>query len=273
MDILDALAPEIGDPPVYKKAGYLFLTSDAAKLAAMRDGGGVAARARRLRRGPRRGGRAREGAVAVAGAVAGGTFGARDGFIDPGGLCNFFLREATRAGADHRAIGAEVLAIERDRSGASACTPAAARFARASVVNAAGAWAKQVAAMLGVALPGRAGATAPPHDRPCPALPPLIPMTIDADTGVLVRREGERILIAYSNPDEPAGYNTTFDPAFGERIAGPLEAALPRRVGRGIDLRRSWAGLYEVTPDHHSVLGAARELPGSSSRTASPVTA
>src|SRR2546430_13150532 len=35
MDILDALAPEIGDPPLYKKAGYLFLTGDRSKLRAM----------------------------------------------------------------------------------------------------------------------------------------------------------------------------------------------------------------------------------------------
>src|SRR5581483_1993523 len=35
MEILDALAPEIGDPPVYNKAGYLFVTGDPAKLRAM----------------------------------------------------------------------------------------------------------------------------------------------------------------------------------------------------------------------------------------------
>src|SRR4051812_25237047 len=35
MEILDVLAPEIGEPPVYKKAGYLFVTGDPAKLRAM----------------------------------------------------------------------------------------------------------------------------------------------------------------------------------------------------------------------------------------------
>ena len=91
---------------------------------------------------------------------------------------------------------------------------------------------------------------------PCAALPPAIPMTIDADSGVLIRREGERILIAYSNPDEPAGFNTAFDPAFAERIAGPLEKRFPAVAEAGIDRRRSWIGFYEVTPDHHAVLGA-----------------
>jgi sarcosine oxidase subunit beta len=36
MDILDALADEIGAPPVYRKAGYLFLTSDPARFSAMK---------------------------------------------------------------------------------------------------------------------------------------------------------------------------------------------------------------------------------------------
>ena len=35
MSILDALADEIGEPPLYRKAGYLFLTGDPARLSAM----------------------------------------------------------------------------------------------------------------------------------------------------------------------------------------------------------------------------------------------
>ena len=35
MAILDDLAAEIGDPPLYRKAGYLFLTADPARFRAM----------------------------------------------------------------------------------------------------------------------------------------------------------------------------------------------------------------------------------------------
>jgi sarcosine oxidase subunit beta len=87
-------------------------------------------------------------------------------------------------------------------------------------------------------------------------------MTVDADSGVLIRREGDRVLIAYSNPDEPAGFNTEFDPDFPERIADAVESRFPVVAAAGIDLRRSWAGLYEVTPDHNAVLGAAPDQPG-----------
>lgn len=249
MEILDGLAGEIGEPGVYKKAGYLFLTSSAEKFAAMREAAGwQRARGVTVEVLDERGVRAK--APYAAGAIAGGTYGSRDGFIDPGGLCNFFLREATRAGA-RILYGAEVTGIER---GFLLHTNAGEVRARV-VVNAAGAWAKPLAAMLGVALPVEPVRRHLFMSGPCPALPALIPMTIDADTGVLVRREGERILIAWSNPDEPPGYNTQFDPSFVERFGEALERRFPLVAEAGIDLRRSWAGLYEVTPDHHAVLG------------------
>lgn len=260
MDILDALAKEIGEPPVYKKAGYLFVTGDPAKLRAMEsaaawqrargvevevlDAKGIGARAPWL-----------------AGPIAGGTFGARDGFIDPGGLCNFFLREATRSGVKIR-YGAEVTAIDREATGALRLRTAAGEITARTVVNAAGPWARRVAEMAGVDLPVVPVRRHILMTGPCAALPPLIPMTIDADSGVLVRREGERILIAYSNPDEPPGFDSSFDPAFAERVAGPVEKRFPAVAEAGIDRRRSWAGLYEVTPDHHSVLGAVPGVPG-----------
>ena len=260
MDILEALGEEIGDPPLYRKAGYLFVTGDPAKLRAMESAAawqserGVAvevldAKAVRTR------------APWLSGPIAGGTFGARDGFIDPGGLCNFFLREATRAGARIR-YGAEVEAIERDRSGAFRLRTRTGAITARAVVDAAGAWARSLAEMVGVDLPVVPVRRHILMSGPCAALPRVIPMTIDADSGVLIRREGERVLIAHSNPDEPPGFGTSFDPAFPERIAGPLQERFPAVSDAGIDLRRSWAGLYEVTPDHHAVLGPAPGVPG-----------
>ena len=260
MEILDALADEIGEPPLYRKAGYLFLTGDPARFAAM-----TAAAAFQRARGVAveilAADGVRERAPYVAGPVAGGTFGPRDGFIDPGGLTNFFLREATRAGVKAR-YGAEVEAIDRDASGTFRLRTAAGDLRAAVVVVAAGPFAARVGSLVGVDLPIQPVRRHLLISGPCPTLPPLIPMTIDADSGVLIRREGNRILIAYSNPDEPAGFNTAFDPDFPLRVAGPLEARFPAVAEAGLDLRRSWAGLYEVTPDHHAILGPVPGVPG-----------
>lgn len=255
MDILDGLEGEMGDPPVYRKAGYLFVTGQPQRLQAMRAAAEVQ-RARGVTVETLDERSLRERIPWIGGAIAGGTFGARDGFIDPGRLANFFLGEATRRGVTIR-YRAEVTGAEREGPGFQLRTSAGELFAR-RVVNAAGPYAARVAELFGVKLP-----VAPVRRHlllsgPCPQMPAQIPMTIDADSGVLIRREGERVLIAYSNPDEPAGFNTAFDPQFAERIVEPLSERFPLVAEAGLDLRRSWAGLYEVTPDHHAVIGEAR---------------
>jgi sarcosine oxidase subunit beta len=259
MAILDALADEIGEPPMYRKAGYLFLTGDSKKLRAME-----AAAAFQKARGvavevlDAAGVRAR--APFAEGPIAGGTFGARDGFIDPGGLANFFLREASRSGVKTR-YGAGVTAILR----AGSCLrleTAAGEVEAGAVVIAAGPWTGRVAALAGVDVPVEPVRRHIFVSGPCPHLPPVIPMTIDADSGVLVRREGSRVAIAWSNADEPPGFNAAFDPDFFLRFAAPLEARFPSIAAAGLDMRMSWSGLYEVTPDHHAVVGPAPGVPG-----------
>ncbi len=261
MEILDALAPAIGEPPVYRKAGYLFLTTSRERLAAMERAVtfqrslGVAVDLLDANEARRR-------APYVAGTgVAGGTFGSRDGFLDPGALAAFFLREATQAGVE-LACDSAVTAIDRTEAGSFVVTTAAGRREAGAVVNTAGAWSAGVAAAAGVDLPVQPVRRHLLMTGPCPALPPVIPMTIDADTGIVIRKEGDGVLIAYSNVDEPAGFVTELDPSFPERIAATLPHRFPKVAAAGLDLRRSWAGLYEVTPDHHAVLGEAVGLPG-----------
>ena len=260
MEILDALAGEIGEPPLYRKAGYLFLTGSPSRFAAMENAAAFQ-RARGVAVDVLDADGVREKAPYALGPVVGGTFGPRDGFIDPGGLTNYFLREATGAGVQAR-YGAEVTAIEREASGDLRIRTTAGEITAPVVVDAAGPFSGRVAALLGVDLPVTPVRRHILISGPCPSLPRVIPMTIDADSGVLIRREGDRALIAYSNPDEPAGFNTAFDPDFPLRVAEPLEARFPAVAAAGVDLRRSWAGLYEVTPDHHAVLGPVPGVPG-----------
>lgn len=261
MEILDALEDEIGQPPAYRKAGYLFLTDNLAKLAAMERaaqfqcGFGVdvevldAADVRR--RVP----------WVAGGNLAGGTFGARDGFIDPGRLCAFFASAAAHDGVAFR-YGQEVIAAEESGDGFVLWTADGSAFSAPFVVNAAGAWSARLARFLGVDVPVEAVRRHLFLTGPVRDLPSEIPMTIDADTGVLVRREGERVLVAWSNADEPPGFVTTCDPEFPLRFAEALEARFPSVAAAGIDQRRSWAGLYEVTPDHHAILGPVPGHPG-----------
>jgi sarcosine oxidase subunit beta len=262
MEILDRLEAEIGDPPAYRKAGYLFLTDSRERLEAMaravefQKGLGVSVEL--LDAGEVR----RRVPWARGEGLAGGTFGASDGFIDPGRLCNFFVSKAAADGVRF-AFGRDVAAIERRADGDWAVRTAAGEtFVAGVVVNAAGAWAGRLAGLAGFDLPVEPVRRHIFLTGPVAGLPPVFPMTIDADSGVLVRREGDRVLIAYSNPDEPAGFNLAFDAEFVHRFAEPLERRFPSVAAAGIDSRRSWCGLYEVTPDHHAVIGPVPGSPG-----------
>jgi glycine/D-amino acid oxidase-like deaminating enzyme len=186
-----------------------------------------------------------------------GTFHARDGLLDPRGVVAALLREAGEV-----ETGAEVVAIER--TGGAFHVSTRARMLRArQVVNAAGPGAAKVAAMLGVELPvapvRRNLAHVPHPDGPAET----IPMCVDLDTGVLVRRHRDGgFVVAWSDPDDPPSWDTSVDPAFPAAVARRVGQRFPLLDGVPIDPARCWAGLYPETPDHHAVIGEVAEVPG-----------
>jgi len=81
-------------------------------------------------------------------------------------------------------------------------------------------------------------------------------------TGFHYRPEGRGILMAWNDPEETAGFKLNFDPAFIEKILTRGVTRLPVLEEAEVNPKRAWAGLYEMTPDHHPVLGAVKPLPG-----------
>jgi sarcosine oxidase subunit beta len=153
--------------------------------------------------------------------------------------------------------GTEVVGLRRDADSITATT-SAGDLEAGWVVDAAGPHAGRVAGMLGVDIPvepvRRNLAFARIADEP----PGLIPMCVDVDTGVLVRREvGGGYLIAYSDPEDPPGWDTSLDPRFLEDLGRLIGNRFPTLREVPIDPRQCWAGLYPETPDHHAVLGPA----------------
>ena len=190
--------------------------------------------------------------------LRGGTFHARDGFLDPHGAVQAFRAGCPPDRVDIR-TGVEVTGL-RPLAASIAVNTTAGDLEAGWVVDAAGPHAARVAAMLGVDIPvepvRRNLAFVRIPDEP----PGLIPMCIDVDTGVLVRREvGGGYLIAYSNPDDPPGWDTSLDPRFLEDLGRLIGNRFPALRDVPIDARQCWAGLYPETPDHHAVVGPAEE--------------
>ena len=130
------------------------------------------------------------------------------------------------------------------------------------VVNAAGPWAAEVARLAGAELPVEPLRRQLVPTEPFDGLPKRFPMVIDMSTGFHFRREGKGILLAWNDPEETPGFKTEFDPGFVEKILTRAADRVPRLAEAEVNPRRAWAGLYEMTPDHHAIIGAAPDVAG-----------
>ncbi|MGH2749205.1 MAG: NAD(P)/FAD-dependent oxidoreductase [Actinomycetota bacterium] len=190
-----------------------------------------------------------------------GTYHARDGYLDPHGLVAVLERLVRRLGVEIR-TGSEVASIERTGRDFE-LTIGEERQRATWVVNAAGAHARAVASLLHVDVPVEPVRRnlAYVHDTDAPKTP--VPMCVDLDTGVLVRREGpDGFVIAYSDPNDAPGWETTVDPRFLPAVASRIGNRFPHLEGKRIHPRHCWAGLYPETPDGHAIVGEAPSVPG-----------
>ncbi len=200
--------------------------------------------------------------------VIGGTFCPTDGFVDPHSVMMGFMSKSRERGV-RLWLGAQVTGIEVEPAGAGVARrritgvrTSRGRVSTAIVVNAAGPWAAEVARLAGVALPVEPLRRQLVPTEPFAQLPKRFPMVIDMSTGFHFRREGTGILLAWNDPQETPGFKTDFDPTFVEKILTRAADRVPCLADAAVNPRRAWAGLYEMTPDHHAIIGPAPGLKG-----------
>ncbi|MFP5020613.1 NAD(P)/FAD-dependent oxidoreductase [Pseudonocardia phyllosphaerae] len=260
-----ALPAELGTPPLLSPRPVLHVADDDASaetLQAMLDeqtgepGAPVPLDpAEALRRVP---------ILRTAPQLAAWTSGSAD--VDTAALHDGYRRGLrARGGVVHR--DARVTAITRDGDGWVVTTATGARFTAAAVVDAAGAWADEVAALAGI--PG-AGLTVYRRTiAACPVEPSLLrtgegpddplPMVIDAAERWYLKAEADTVLVspADETPQPP-----------GDARPDELDVALALdRVRAATTLplrsvRTAWAGLRTFAPDRAPVLGERPEHPG-----------
>ncbi len=192
--------------------------------------------------------------IAVEGMV-GATFGPRDGIADPSGLTLGYATAARRAGAEIL-TGVEAFGIQVSGDRVTGVSTSDGLMATPAVVNAAGPWAGTLAASAGVDLPLEPIPRQVVVTGPFPEVPGRRTLVIDADTTFYFHREGEGVLMGMGGQDEKPSFDTAVDESF---IAEDL---LPTALGvfpplEQADLRHRWAGLYEMTPDQHPIIGQA----------------
>ena len=193
--------------------------------------------------------------------ILGGSFCPTDGFVDPHSVMTGFMQKAMERGVRlMRDTG--VTAITSDARGVFGVETSRGFISSRTVVNAAGAWAGNVARLAGVDLPVEPLRRMLVPTEPFDKVSHQSPMVVDMKTGFHYRPEGRGLLLAWNDPEETPGFKLDFDRAFIEKVLTRGVDRLPCLEEAEVNPRRAWAGLYEMTPDHHPVLGAAPDLPG-----------
>ena len=167
--------------------------------------------------------------------VLGAVFCATDGVADPPGVTRELVRRALRLGVEIRErTAAETLDAEL-------------------LVIACGPWSTELAHTVGVELPIRPLVRQLLETSPLPEVPETLPMVIEAETGFHFRRRADRLVLAMTDPTPRWTFETVVDESlFPDRLERLVERYPP---ARGATIANAWAGLYDMTPDAHPIVG------------------
>ena len=169
--------------------------------------------------------------------ILGALFCAQDGVADPPAVAQELARRAVELGVELREHTlAESLLDEAD-----------------TLVIACGPWSAELGRLAGVELPIRALCRQLLATQPLFSPPPMLPMIVESETGFHFRRRGDRLVLAMSDA-EP---RWTFEPTVDESVFDDRLSRLAHRFPPAARLRiaDAWAGLYDMTPDAHPIIG------------------
>src|SRR5712671_2529925 len=249
---------EVGVDPGYRPCGYLWLARTPAELGALRTAQQVQHEAglTEARLVEPREIAELNPAVSLDG-VAGGAYCPTAGFLRPLEVLRGYLEGARRLGVRVR-LGEEVQALPRGPGGRiESVRLGGGEISCGTVVNAAGAWAGALGRLAGVEV-----AVVPLRRQvactvPCAALPEEMPMTLWPGDGFHLRVRDGRVLLLRPSPGVADPFQAEVEDAWVREVASVASQRVPALSGVAVDRTRSWAGLYEMSPDGHALLGRA----------------
>jgi sarcosine oxidase subunit beta len=188
--------------------------------------------------------------------LSGGSYTKEDGFYSPIEILQTYVKKA-RQGGTVFLEKVQVTGISiKNNSAVGIQTKDGHNIKADIVVNAAGPWAGGVAAMAGLDLPigplkRHLFFTDTFHE-----IPDIFPMVIDVDSGWYMKREGRGLILGGPTGNKSFSQHVDFDAEewTAEKSIQRIPALEHAKIIRG------WVGHYEMTPDHHAVIGVFPEL-------------
>jgi sarcosine oxidase subunit beta len=176
-----------------------------------------------------------------------------DGFARPRDVVHGYADAATARGVQIRTQTA-VTAVEATADGQALIRTSDGAHLTPTVICTAGAWSRQIGAMVDVDLPieplRRQIAFTPPLTPP----PPRVPFTIDYSTTAYFHgTEDGGLLMGWADPLETPGFGREVSTDWHHSLREALTLFAPDIAQAPII--GGWAGLYEMTPDCNAIIG------------------
>ena len=188
--------------------------------------------------------------------LSGGSYTEEDGFYSPIEILQTYVKKARQGGVVFMEK-VQVTGISIKKNSAVSIQAKDGHNIKADiVVNAAGPWAGRVASMAGLDLPigplkRHLFFTDTFHE-----IPDIFPMVIDVDSGWYMKREGRGLILGGPTGSKSFSQHVDFDAEewTAEKSIQRIPSLERAKIIRG------WVGHYEMTPDHHAVIGSFPEL-------------
>ncbi len=258
MKVFERFEEEFGINPEFKQIGYLFLATTEKEMEVFQENvklqkkfgipvdllssNEIQTRWRYLRMGD----------------ILGGTFCPWDGYAGPNEVLSGFVSGARRVGVKIHE-GTEVVGVLLERGKIKGIKTKREEISAPMVVNAGGPFASSIGEMVGIHIPVKplrrqVFVTAPFH-----LTDQTIPLTIDFHRGWYFRQEVEGYLLSGPLDQEPS-FNLNID--YGAMAEASENAMYRVPALEKARIARGWAGLYEISPDHHAILGKVPGIQG-----------
>tara|TARA_B100001142_G_C14308055_1_gene645586 strand:- start:62 stop:1219 length:1158 start_codon:yes stop_codon:yes gene_type:complete len=251
--MIDTLEEETGQSAMVRKCGYLFVLTDEKdvpvfqKSLKLQDSLGVKTEwlsgdeVSRL------------AAPCVFPDAIGGTFNPDDGLADPNSIVMGYIKAARRQGAVCL-TDCTVTDFELENNKVRKVLTSLGSVETETVVNACGPWSTFLGNVIDLEIPVSPLRRQWFVTEKVPELPAEFPFVIDFSQSLYFHREASGLLSGMSNPNQKFGTDQSIDQDWEIRHIKEALARLPLLENSGIKARQ--AGLYELTPDAHPIIGS-----------------
>lgn len=190
--------------------------------------------------------------------LVGATFCPKDGHCNPFKVTYAYAHASKRLGASIETFSPVVRVLCGESRIKGVATPKEEIHAPV-VINAAGAWSLLVSDMVGVRLP----LVIERHQILVtePVAPVQEPMIMSFHHGLYCQQTPQgQFIMGIGDPKESKGFSMRSSWPFLVEMAVKITALLPHL--KDVRVIRQWAGLYDITPDAHPIIGGVVGLDG-----------